>query len=313
MTWRHAARTLAPRFEGARFELRFALSGHAAVRMLAPQGAVAPRHAEAPDPAARWSARAACGEAVGWLLAERAPAGEEAARDALQRAVDRHSSLVAQRIAAARGAMAADLLEAATHRLRTDISALQVIAEGALAVPFEEDERPQVRTEVGQVGAEAQRRLSALREVMRSLHPGAARSAEPLVETLARELEGAGVETVVEMNGDDVETGVAAAGERPMALVPGAGWSACARLLGAALASDTRLAGAGLAVRPHPDGWSVTAGGEAGGEPVAWTERALGELAHAGMIAVAAGGSASAAERDGRLRIELTVPAAPSG
>jgi signal transduction histidine kinase len=305
MTWTHAARTLAPRFEDARFELRFSLGGHAAVRMLAPRGAVAPRHAEVPDPAARWSTRAACGEAVGWLLADRVPAGEEAARDALQRAVERHSSLVAQRIAAARGAMAADLLEAATHRLRTDISALQVIAEGALAVPFEEDERPQVRAEVGEVGAEAQRRLSALREVMRSLHPGAARSAEPLVDTLARELEGAGVE---------IETGVAAAaGEQPMALVPGAGWSACARLLAAALASDAQLAGAGVVVAPHPDGWSVTAGGEAGGEPVAWTERALGELAHAGMIAVAAGGSAGAAERDGRLRIELTVPAAPSG
>jgi signal transduction histidine kinase len=307
MTWTHAARTLAPRFEGARFELRFSLGGDAAVRMLAPQGAVAPRHAEPPDPAAPWSARAACGEAVGWLLAERVPAGEEAARDALQRAVERHSSLVAQRIAAARGAMAADLLEAATHRLRTDISALQVIAEGALAVPFEEDERPQVRAEVGEVGAEAQRRLSALREVMRSLHPGAARSAEPLVDTLARELEGAGVDTVAE-----IETGVAAADEQPMALVPGAGWSACARLLAAALGSDARLAGAGLVVRPHPDGWSVSAGGEAGGDPVAWTERALGELAHAGMIAVAAGGSAGAAERDGRLRIELTVPAAPS-
>jgi signal transduction histidine kinase len=304
MTWTHAARTLAPRFEDARFELRFSMDGHAAVRMLAPRGPVAPRHAEVPDPAARWSARAACGEAVGWLLAERVPAGEEAARDLLQRAVERHSSLVAQRIAAARGAMAADLLEAATHRLRTDISALQVIAEGALAVPFEEDERPQVRAEVGEVGAEAQRRLSALREVMRSLHPGAARSAEPLVDTLARELEGAGVE---------IETGVAAAaGEQPMALVPGAGWSACARLLAGALASDERLAGAAVVVSPDPDGWSVVAGMQAG-EPVPWTERALGELAHAGAIAVAAGGSASAWASEGRLGVRLTVPAAPSG
>jgi hypothetical protein len=312
MTWTHAARTLAPRFGGARFELRFSLGGAAAVRALAHGGAVAARHAEPPDPDAPWSARAACGEAVGWLLAERAPADEAPARDALQRAVDRHSSLLLQRIAAASGGMAAAMLEAATHRLRTDISALQVIAEGALAVPFEEGERPQVRAEVGEVGAEAQRRLSALREAMASLNPGAAREAEALVETLEGELEGAGVETVVTML--EHAPGVAAAeGERPMALVPGAGWSACARLLAAALASDARLAGASMAVRAHPDGWSVTAGEEAGGEPLAWTERALGELAHAGMIAVAAGGSASAAERDGRLRVELTVPAAPSG
>ena len=303
MTWTHAARAVAPRFEGTRFELRFSLGGDAAVRVLAPRGAVAPRHAEPPDPPAQWSARAACGEAVGWLLAEQPPAGERPARDALRRAVDRHSSLVLQRIAAQRGSMSAAMLEAATHRLRTDISALQVIAEGALAAPFEEDERPQVHAEVGEVGAEAQRRLSALREVMASLHPGAAREAEPLANTLERELEGAGVETAVD----------GLTGERPVALVPGAGWSACSRLLAAALASDARLAGAGVAVRPHPDGWSVTVGGEAGGEAVAWTERALGELAHAGMIAVAAGGSAYASQRDGRLRIELTVPAAPSG
>jgi hypothetical protein len=299
--WPDAAQRLGPLFEGARFELRFSLGGQAAVRVLAPAGPVAPRHAEPPDPAAPWSARAACGEAVGWLLASRAPADEAMAADVLQRAVDRHSSLELQRIAVQRGGMAADLLEAVTHRLRTDISALQVIAEGALAVPFDEDERPQVRAEVAEVGAEAQRRLSATREVMASLQPAAQRTPEPLIDVLARELEGMGVATPV----------AAVDGEVPVALVPGSGWSACARLLAAALASDERLAGAAIAVRAHPDGWSVVAGDEAG-ELVPWTERKLGELAHAGAIAVAAGGSASASAAGGRLSVRLTVPAAPS-
>ena len=212
-------------------------------------------------------------------------------------AVERHSSLLLQRISAQRGAMAADLLESVTHRLRTDIGALVVIAEAALAAPFEEDERPQLRAEVGEVGADAQRRLSAAREVMTALHPGAAREPEDLVDTLSRELEGAGAEVAVE----------SVAGERPFALVPGAGWGACARLL----AADARLAVGPIAVRAHPDGWLVSAGAE-DGNPVEWTERALGELAHAGAIVVAAGGSAFAREREGRLMVELTVPAAPS-
>jgi signal transduction histidine kinase len=297
--WNDAARTLAPHFETARFELRFSLTGEAAVRALAPAGPVARRHAEPPDPPAPWSARAACGEAVGWLLAERAPAGEEVVRDVLQRAVDRHSSLLLQRIAAQSGAMAADLLETVTHRLRTDIGALVVIAEAVLAAPLEEDERTRVRAEVGEVGAEAQRRLSAAREVMTSLQPGAAREPEDLVGTLEREFEGAGVEVGIES---------VAGGERPVVLVPGAGWAACARLL----AADRRLAGP-IAVRAHPDGWRVSAGGEgAAGSPVEWTERTLGELAHAGAIAVSAGGSASAREHEGRLAVELTLPAAPS-
>jgi hypothetical protein len=300
-SWNDATQQLVPLFDGAAFELRFSLGGAAAVRVLG--GPVATRHAEPPDPSAPWVARASCGSAVGWLLAERPPADEAAARDVLGRAVDRHSSLLLQRIAEQRGEMAADLLETVTHRLRTDISALQVIAEGALAVPFEDDERPQVRAEVAEVGAEAQRRLSAAREVMTSLHPAAERSPEPLVDGLARELEGAGV---------DVAVAVSAAGEVAMALVPGSGWSACARLLAEALASDARLAGAAVAVRPHPEGWAVTAG-EPGGELLPWTERSLGELVHAGAIVVAAGGSAAATLADGRLWVELTVTAAPSG
>ena len=266
------AQSLTALFDGARFELRFSLDGRAAVRVLG--GPVAARHAEPPDPAAPWSARAACGDAVGWLLAERAPAGE--AHALLQRAVDRHSSLLLQRIAAHRGAIAANLLQSVTHRLRTDISALQVIAEGALTAAFEDDERSQVRTEVGEVGAEAQRRLSAFREAMRS----PAGHAEPLVESL----EGVGMPVTVDVD------------ERPFAF----GASACARLLAAV--------GGPVAVRAHPDGWAVTVG-DGAGDPVPWTERSLGELAHAGMLAVAA----SATERDGRLRVELTLPAAPSG
>jgi signal transduction histidine kinase len=298
-SWADAAPLLASLFDGARFELRFSLGGHAAVRVLG--GPVAALHAEPPDPAAPWSARAACGEAVGWLLAERAPTDEPAARDALQRAVERHSSLALQRIAAQRGGMTADLLETVTHRLRTDIGALQVIAEGALAVPFEDDERPQVRAEVAEVGAEAQRRLSAAREVMAALHPTAERPPEPLIDALRRELEGAGVAVAVA----DVD------GEQPVVVVPGSGWSACARLLAGALAADARLAGAAVAVRADPAGWAVIVG-EPGGEPAPWTERSLGELAHAGAIVVAAGGGAAAGVADGRLWVELTVPAAPS-
>lgn len=271
------AQDLAALFDGARFELRFSLDGQAAVRVLG--GPVAARHAEPPDPVAPWSARAACGKAVGWLLAERAPADEPRAQDTLQRAVDRRSSLLLQQIAAQRGAIAAELLESITHRLRTDISALQVIAEGALTAQFEDDERLQIGAEVGEVGAEAQRRLSAFREAMSSPV-----GAEPLVE----QLEGVGVPVTVDVD------------ERPVAF----GSSACARLL----ASDERLAGAPVTVRAHPDGWAVTVG-EGDGEPVPWTQRALGELAYAGMIAVAA----SATERDGRLRVELALPALPSG
>jgi signal transduction histidine kinase len=287
--WTDAAQTLAPLLE--RFELRFSVGGQVAVRVLAPAGPVAPRHAEPPDPDAPWSVRASCGDAVGWLLASAPPADEAAARDALQRAVDRHSSLVLQRIAAQRGEMAADLLETVTHRLRTDISALQVIAEGALAAPFDDDERPHVQADVAGVGAEAQRRLSATRDVIASLHPRAERAPEPLIAVL----EGAGMRTSV----------AAVRGEVPMALV--SGWSTCARLL----AADQRLAGAAVVVRPDSDGWSLVAGSTAG-EPVPWSERALGELAHAGAIVVAAGGSAEAWRAEGRLSVRLIVPAAPS-
>jgi hypothetical protein len=157
------------------------------------------------------------------------------------------------------------------------------------------------------VGGQSQRRLSAAREVMSVLEPGAACRAEPLEETLRAELGGAGV-------GVDLD-GVA--GERPMTLIPGAGWAACARLLAEALAGDGRLVGdrAAVVVCPHPDGWALRAGPDVHPtHAVAWTEAAIGDLVLAGHIVAAAGGWASARRTaEGRLRIALVAPAAPSG
>jgi len=290
----------------AAYELRFSLHGRTAVRVLAPRGPVARRHAEPPDPAAAWSAAARCGDAAGWLLAERAPADEGHAAALLQRIVDRRCALALQRLAAQRAAMAADLLERVTHRLRTDVSTLQAVAEGALLGVFEADELTQIPGELKRVGREAQRQLSLVREVMTALHPKAPLRAEPLVAVLRAELEGAGVATVV----SDVD------GECAMTFVPGAGWGACARLLAMALAHDARLGGpaAAVAVRADPGGWLVTAGRSHGDpRPVEWTERAVGELVHAGEIAAAGGGSACATGVGGDgLHVQLTLPAAPS-
>jgi hypothetical protein len=287
------------------FELRFSLTGDAAVRVLAPRGPVAPRHAEPPDPPAPWSAAARCGTAVGWLLADRPPADAAEASAALGCAVQRRCALALQRAAAARSAMTAELLEDLTHRLSTDVSALGTVAAGAAMGMFGASELELLPQELRDVGEEAQRRISDAREVMATLEPGARREPEPLVDTLRAELAGAGADAPI----------TAADGELAMALVPGAGWSACARVLAAALAGDARLAGATVDVRPHPDGWCVTAGARApGGDPLPWTERALGSLVHVGRIAVAGGGAATATSVAGdRIRIELTVPAAPSG
>jgi hypothetical protein len=265
----------------ARFEIRYSLTGAAAVRVRAPRGPVAPRHAEVPDVVAPWSARAVCGQAVGWLVAETPPPAD--AEAALQRAVDRATVAALERIAAERSAVAAVLLERLTHRLRTDVSTLQTVAEGALQGMFEGDEAGEVRAEVRGVGGEAQRQLSALREVMTALDPATPRSAEDLVGTLERELEAAGADGAVRYDG----------AERPRTWMPGSGWSACARMLAAAADGD-------VAVRPDPGGWAV----------IATTPT---EVTHAAAIAVAASGSA-AAERtgDARLRVQLTIPAAPS-
>jgi hypothetical protein len=299
-----AAAALRSEFGAVPFELRFSLSGRAAVRVLAPDGPVAAWHAEPPDLEAAWSVKATCGEAAGWLVAAGPPADPARAGDVLQRAVDRRCALTGQRLLMERSAMSADVLESLTHRLRTDVSALLAVAEGALSGMFADEERGEVRGELKSMGAETQRRLSLARAVMTVLAPADA-DPEPLLDVLYAALEGAGV----------AARPAPVPGERPMALVPGAGWSACARLLAGALADDERLGGAEamVAVRPDPDGWSVCAGTPGDAAPAAWTARTLGELVHAGHMAVASGGRAAALRSDtGGLRIELTVPAAPS-
>lgn len=301
MVFDDAAAALAPLFGSACFELRYGLDGRAAVRVHG--GPLAPRHAEAVPPAAPWVAEARCGAAAGWLLAVAPPSDPEHARAVLERVVERHSALRLQRLAAERAALAADLLERLTHRLRTDVSALQAVAEGAVAGLFEPGELAELPAEIAAVGSTAQRELSAAREVMTALAPEAPAAPEPLLETLRAELEAAGARVAV----------AGAGGERPYVLVPGAGWSAGARLLAQALAGDQRLAGAALEVAADPDGWTVRAGRRGAGAPQAWTGHGLGALAAAGHIAAAAGGAAYAERfEDGGLRVELTLPAAPS-
>jgi hypothetical protein len=302
--WVDAANALAPLFDNAPFELRFSLDGRAAVRALAPRGAVARRHAEPADPDARWSARAECGRAAAWLVATAPPRDAGAAGGLLQHALERHTALTLERLAELEGSILADLLERLTHQLRTDVSTLRAVAEGGLADVFAPDERAGVRARIGEVGEEAQRRLSAARDVMSALDPGSTRGSEPVLGVLEAELVGAGVDVPVS----------AVAGEAPMASVPGAGWSACACALATALARDERLAGAPVAVRPDPAGWAVTAGDAEGLTAASpWTEEVVGQLAPAGAIVVAAGGFAEAGWAPARrLRVRLTVPAAPS-
>jgi hypothetical protein len=304
--WRGAVEDLDRVFGVAAFELRYSLGGEAAVRVLAPRGPVAARHAEPPDPPAPWSASVRCGAARGWLLAERPPSEPVEARDRLEHAVERHTALAMGRITARRAAMAAELLERHTHVLRTDVSTLQAVAEGALAGVFEADEVNEATAQVRAVGEAAQRRLTATRDVMRVLDPAAPRQPEPLLTVLRQELDGAGVRLPL----------AAVDGEQPMTLMPGAGWSACARLLVEALAPGAPLGGEGvaIAVNASPAGWVVTVGCEGPGERAAWTERHVGSVVDAGRLAIAAGGAASAVRLDsGRLRIALTIPAAPSG
>jgi hypothetical protein len=301
-------RALEPFFGAAPFELRFALQGDAAVRVLAPRGAVAPRHAEPAEVSAPWSVSARCGDAVGWLLADAAPArGDEAAQDALLRIVERRTALALQRLETQRAALAADLLETLTHRLRTDVSTFQAIAEGLLSGVFEGDDIAEIRVELQVVGTEAQRRLSLVREVMRALRQDVPRRREPVVDPLRAELDGAGLAVGVDV----------ASAEQAMTVGAGGGWAVGARLLAASLAGDARFGGlaASVAVRPHPDGWEVIAGAPgATGEPVPWTRRSVGDLAHAGHLVAAAGGEASAMQVSGDgLRVRLALPAAPSG
>jgi hypothetical protein len=294
-------------FGDAAFELRFSLDGRAAVRVLAPHGPVAARHAEPPDVAAPWSVAARCGEAAGWLLAPAPPAaGEERAREALERVLAWRAAAALQRLQGERAALAADLLESLTHRLRTDVSTLQAVAEGALLGVFDGEERAQIPAEVKDVGRAAQQRLSDAREVVAALRPDAARHPEPVIATLQAELDAAGAELIA--RGPE--------GELPMMVGAGPAWPAAARALAAALRSDPRLGGpeATLTIAPDPAGWAVTAGAAlADGAPAPWTARSLGQLAHAGQLVAAAGGSARAWLDGDRLRARLTLPAAPSG
>jgi signal transduction histidine kinase len=306
--WEAAAQELAPLLDTEPFELRFSLHGHAAVRVLAPRGPVAPRHAEAPDVGAPWSAKVGCGDAAGWLLAARPPADARRARAVLQHATDRHAALTLQRLAGQQAALTADLLEAVTHRLRTDVSTLQLVGEGALAQTFEAGEVEAVAREVQGVGEESQRRLSAVREVMAAHEPQARRRPEPMVESLQEALGASGGSIALVAGGVD--------DERAMVLVPGPGWQACTRLLAGALQRDARLGGAAaeVAITAHPGGWHIVAGASgAPAGPVPWTQQHLGSLVHAGQIVAAAGGSVAAARTDDDgLRIAWTVPAAPS-
>jgi signal transduction histidine kinase len=306
--WAAAAQELSGLLDAEPFELRYSLDGDAAVRVLAPRGPVAPRHAEAPAVRAPWSVAARCGQAAGWLLAGAAPADPVRARAVLQQATDRHTALALQRLGRQQAALTADLLEAITHRLRTDVSTLQVVAEGALAQTFAAAEVDAVAQEVRAVGDESQRRMTAVREVMAAHEPDARRRPEALVRGLQDELEATGRSLPLVVDGAD--------DERAMVLVPGPGWSACARLLAEALAGNARLGGAGaeVAISAHPGGWRIIAGAPgAGGAAVPWTQQHLGPLVHGGQIVSAAGGSVGATRVDAdRLRVSWTVPAAPS-
>jgi hypothetical protein len=255
----------------------------------------------APD--APWSAAVECGAATGRLLAARPP--DAPVEAALRAAVDRHTALVLQRLAAHRAAIGSDLLEALTHRLRTDVTTLQAVAEGTLMGLFAGPEREEVAREVKDVGREAQRRLTAAREAMSALDPASVCDPEPIADALRAELEGAGVAVAIHEP----------AGEVAHAALPAPGWAACARLLAETLATDARFGGADAVVRiaPDPLGWAIDAGPPGAGRPVPWAARFLGPLAGAGHIVAAGGGTACTAQLDAdRFLVRLTVPAAPS-
>jgi hypothetical protein len=295
-----AAAALAPLFGRTPFELRYAPDGGAAVRAVG--GPVAPRHAEPAPPEAPWVVQARCGDAVGWLLAAEPPADEGRPGALLQEVVAHHTALRLQRLAAERSALSADLLEHLTHRLRTDVSTLGSVAEGAARSLFAPSELASLPAALAEVCDTAQGELSAAREFMTVLDPQAPVAPEPLVETLEAELAVAGAEATV----------ADGAAERARTRIPGAGWRACAQRLAEALAGDERLAGARLEVTPDAEGWRVGTAARTG-EPLPWLGRVPDGLAAAGRLAVAAGGAVRAAlDRDNRLSIALTVPAAAS-
>ena len=112
----------------------------------------------------------------------------EAAR--LEVEVTRRTALARERQALALAALDADLIERLTHRLRTDVMTLGAVAEGALEGVFA-DEAEEVMAELRRTSQEAQRRMTAAREVMTVL-AGETGAPEPIAATLRAELEGAG-------------------------------------------------------------------------------------------------------------------------
>jgi len=251
------------------FELRYDAFGRCAVRVNGGARVLA-RHVEPLPLAAPWSLEARCGTAAGWLLAAQAPDDPERWRAWLEREVERRTALATQRRLEQLVAHQGELLERLTHRLRTDVTTLQAVADGALLGAFGADEQAEIGAQVGAAAAEAQRRLTAAREVMSVLVPVAPRGPEPIAATLRAELEGAGREAMVTVHG----------AEEPFTLIPGPGWAACARRLAADDALSVFTIGA------HEEGWCV---------------KADGSLTQAADLVVAAGGFADT---------ELILPAA---
>jgi hypothetical protein len=237
------------------WELRYDLHGRCAVRVAG--GEVMARHVEA-VPSAPWMIEARCGSARGWLLATAAPDDRERQAARLEAEVTRRTALARERQALALAALDADLIERLTHRLRTDVMTLGAVAEGALEGVFA-DEAAEVMAELRRTSQEAQRRMTAAREVMTVL-AGETGAPEPIAATLRAELEGVGRDVVVEAGDEEAWT-----------LIPGAGWAASARLL----AADGRFST--LTIAADEGGWRVTADGD------------LGAAAH---MVVAAGGHA---------------------
>ena len=243
--------------------MRYDVFGRCAVRVGGGARVLA-NHVEALPLAAPWCIEARCGTAAGWLLAAHAPDDPEQARTRLEREVERRTALATQRRLEQLAALQGELLEQLTHRLRTDVTTLQAVAEGALLGAFAPEEQAEIAAQVTATAAEAQRRLTAAREVMGVLVPAVDQAPEPIAATLRAELEGAGREATVTVLGE----------EEPFTLVPGPGWAACARHL----AADERLTA--FTIGPDEHGWRVHADGS------------LTQVAH---LVVAAGGFADTA------------------
>ena len=264
------------------FELRFDLAGRAAVRVAGgPVGPATRRDGPAAGAVGDRGALRRRGRLAARARGPRRPRGGAQAARAGRRTRGRHAPAGggARQLAP----LAADLLERLTHRLRTDVTTLQAVADGAVKGLFEPADLELLPGELERSGREAQRRLTAAREVMGVLTPGArsrARAdrgdaARPSSRPPAAKPRSRGP-----------------AGEIPRTLIPGPGWAACARRPGrrpaARECSNSDRTGAGGPLRSGADG-----------TPVEWTERTVGELAHVGHIVAAAGGFGG---RDGAVR-----------